>query len=667
MSHGCHNLNSGFRLFAGMTVGFFIGLLPHSPGNVRRFRLATRTDLDRAVDVKSAGQPAAPEPTASPLAQAGHNRDRIVPGRAPARAADEESAHVWGFRDSAFQVLPNGSVRLTGSRYPLSGHELPDLLPWTRKVLGVDFAHDDGQASSYPPDVPPPREHPAFLREVRALLGERSISTDPIVRLRHGHGHTLEEMYAIKHERLRRVPDLVVYPEEEQDVSALVDAAVRHDVCLVPYGGGTNVTEALRCPLDEERTIVAVDMSRLDRILWIDPTNLMACIQAGAVGRHIQTQLAEYGFTLGHEPDSVEFSTLGGWVATYASGMKKNRYGNIEELVLDVHVVTPRGALTRAAVAPRESVGVDPRRWVFGSEGTLGIVSRAIVKIYSLPAVQRYDALLFPTFEAGLAFLYELMRQGALPASVRLVDNDQFQMSQTLRPQARGWSLLRRRAEKLYVTRLRGFDPERMAACTLLYEGTRAEVAAQEASVRRIARRHGALHAGEDAGRRGYWLTFSIAYLRDFAMNIYILGESLETSVPWSEALALCTNVKRRMADEHAARVLPGKPLVSCRVTQIYQTGVCIYFYIAFYHKGVERPAQVFAELERCARDEILRSGGSLSHHHGVGKLRQGFLPRIMSPAALEWAASVKRAVDPTNVFGIGNQAADGGAAEVAS
>src|SRR5207237_1656710 len=110
-------------------------------------------------------------------------------------------------------------------------------------------------------------------------------------------------------------------------------------------GGGTNVSDALRCRSSEERMIVAVDLGRLNRILWIDPTNRMAAIQAGAVGRDIAEQLARYGFTLGHEPDSIEFSTLGGWIATHASGMKKNRYGNIEDLVLDVRVVTPRGTL----------------------------------------------------------------------------------------------------------------------------------------------------------------------------------------------------------------------------------------------------------------------------------------------------------------------------------
>ena len=196
-----------------------------------------------------------------------------------------------------------------------------------------------------------------------------------------------------------------------------------------------------------------------------------------------------------------------------------------------------------------------------------------------------------------------------------------------------------------------------MVACTFLYEGSRREVAAEEAEVLRLARRHGGMRAGEENGRRGYQLTFGIAYIRDFVMRHWILGESFETSVPWSQALELAENVKRRIHAEYAARGLPGKPFATCRVTQVYQTGVCIYFYFGFYHKGVTNPAELYGDLERAARDEILKSGGSLSHHHGVGKLRQRFLPRVFSPATLEWAAEFKRAVDPGNVFGIGNQA----------
>ena len=581
---------------------------------------------------------------------------RTIP---PPPAPDDDhtiSPDVWGFRDTGFAILPNGNVTLTGSRYALSGSELPDLIPWVKRQLRIDFSPTDTHDAAYPPQIPPAWENPEFVRAVRKLLPDDAITADPLVRLRHGHGHTLDAMYSIKYGCVDRVPDLVVYPGSTEDVVAIVEAAGQYDVCIVPYGGGTNVTDALRCPADEQRMIVSVDLRRLNRILWIDPVNRMARIQSGAVGRHIQAQLATYGFTIGHEPDSVEFSTLGGWIATHASGMKKNRYGNIEDIVLDVHVVTARGELSRPSVAPRESVGVDPRRWMFGSEGMFGIITDAVVKIFPLPEVERYDAILFPTFEKGVAFLQDLTREATPPASVRLVDNLQFQLSQTLKPKATGLAAAKRSAEKLFVTRVKGFDPTQMVACTLVYEGSREQVEGEERAVSRLARRHGGMRAGAENGKKGYQLTYGIAYLRDFIMKHYIVAESFETSVPWSQALSLCANVKRRIAEEYSARKLPGVPFITCRITQLYETGVAVYFYLAFHHKGVDRPAEVYAELEHAARDEILRSGGSLSHHHGIGKIRNRYLPRIFSPATMEWAAEMKRAIDPSNIFGIANQ-----------
>jgi alkyldihydroxyacetonephosphate synthase len=495
----------------------------------------------------------------------------------------------------------------------------------------------------------------AFETDLAAALRSDQIDTDPRVRLRHGHGHTQEEMWAIKYGRLARVPDLIVQPENEAQVRAIVALAARHRVCLIPYGGGTNVTEALRCPREESRSIASVDMRRMNRVLWLDPENRTACIEAGANGREIGEVLSRHGFTIGHEPDSYEFSTLGGWVATHASGMKKNRYGNIEDIVLGVTAVTARGDLVRDAAPPRESVGGDPARWLLGSEGRLGIVTRAVVKVRPLPELHKHGSVIFREFATGVAFLRDVQRAGAAPASIRLMDNLQFQFGQALKPRKRGFAASKSRLEKFFVTRVSGFAVDRMVACTLLFEGTRAEVAAQERAVYRIAAQHRGIKGGAENGQRGYALTFAIAYIRDFMMAHHVLAESFETAVPWSQCVPLIQNVKQRLWQEHAKRGLPGRPFVSARVTQLYDTGVCVYFYFAFLHRGVLNASEVYAELERAAREEILRSGGSLSHHHGVGKLRQRFLPAVFSPAALAWREDLKRAVDPDNLFGCAN------------
>jgi alkyldihydroxyacetonephosphate synthase len=587
--------------------------------------------------------------------ESNQQRELVLPAAPQPDAQDQMSLDVWGFRDTHFQFNSSGNIELSGSRYALSGHELPRLVSWISEALKIDLNARTRVDPSYPPAVPDPVRSARFIETIRSFLTADQITEDAETRLRHGHGHTQEEMYAIKHGRLERVPDLVVFPLDAEQIRRLVEAAVRHDVCLIPYGGGTSVTEALRCPAGERRTIVSVDLQRMNRILWIDPINRMAEIQAGAVGRQIAEQLRHHEFTMGHEPDSLEFSTLGGWIATHASGMKKNKYGNIEDLVLGMNVVTPVGELNRSTIVPRESVGTDPNSCMFGSEGNFGVITSATVKIFPLPEVQRYGSIIFPSFEQGFDFLYELAQGANLPASVRLVDNLQFQFSQALKPGATGWKVYKSAAERFFVTRIKGFDPSQMVACTLVFEGTKEQVAQQEKLVYGLSRSHGGMAAGSENGERGYQLTFSIAYIRDFLMNYYVIAESFETSVSWSNALALCENVKRRVTEEHRKRKLTGKPFITCRITQLYDTGVCVYFYFAYYFKGVENPTEIYLEIEDAARDEILKAGGSLSHHHGIGKLRRKFMPRIMSAPSLEWIADIKRSIDPTNVFGCGN------------
>ncbi|HTE39960.1 MAG TPA: FAD-binding oxidoreductase [Steroidobacteraceae bacterium] len=578
------------------------------------------------------------------------------PPSPPADASEEEAASGWGFKDTRFVVKPNGSVVLTGTRYNISNVELPTLMPWMSKMLVAPLGYENRNEPHYPPQVPEPKQRPALLKQLLGFLNEDQLSIDPLVRLRHSHGHTGAEIWAIRYGMLERVADLVVFPQSHEEVVQLVTACEQHDACVIPFGGGTNVTDALTLPHDEHRFVIAVDMRRMNRVLWIDLVNNMACIEAGATGRHITSALAKYGVTMGHEPDSVEFSTLGGWIATNASGMKKNRYGNIEDIVLDMQVVTSHGVMSRPQIAPRESVGTNPRNFMFGSEGNFGIVTNAVVKLFAVPAVQKYGSVLLPSLSHGLAFLYELSRSGAVPASVRVMDNTQFHFGQALKPKTEGFAAkLMSSIEKWVVTRIKGYDPDQLAVATVVFEGTADEVDFQEKTFYRIAKHHGGMKAGATNGRRGYELTFGIAYIRDLTFEHWAIAESFETSVPWSRAMELYDRVRNRVIREHEARRLPGRPFFTGRITQVYATGVCIYFYMGFYCKGVEDPVRQYMEMEHAAREEILASGGSLSHHHGVGKIRRQFLGDIYSPGSLALVREVKRAVDPHNRFGAAN------------
>lgn len=563
----------------------------------------------------------------------------------------------WGYADTQF-ALKDGMVQLEGSRYEMSGHTIPALLTWASGVLGQNL---EPQAAFTPKGVVTPLDPPRAMPEVCTALDAAGLaySQEDTVRSRHAHGHALEEVYAIRLGKVHRAPDMVTYPESESQVQQLVHFAKQFSLMLVPFGGGSNVSHALMLPEGEKRAVVSVDLRRMNKILELDTENRLAHIQAGIYGQDLQAALEQKGYTLGHEPDSIEFSTLGGWIATRSSGMKKNRYGNIEDLVLDVRLVTASG-LIEGHAQPRESMGTDPRSLALGSEGNFGIITSAWVKIFPLPEVRKFDSVLFHDFASGLAFMKDLAKYPPYPASARLLDNFQFQFGQALKPATEGWKQLKSKLERQVVTGILGFKPDSMCAFTLLYEGSHAEVAMQSACVAKLAKVHRGFQAGGENGKRGYQLTFSIAYIRDFLMQMGIMAESFETSVPWSKLQTMCDAVKARILLEHKNLGLPGNPIISWRVTQVYHSGAAVYFYLGTLANGVTDPVGAFAKLEHAARETILATGGSISHHHGVGKLRADFVPQVKSAIGMNWIQSAKQQLDPENIFGIANQGIKG-------
>ncbi|MFN3267114.1 MAG: FAD-binding oxidoreductase [Deinococcales bacterium] len=564
-----------------------------------------------------------------------------------------ERTDGWGYADTQFS-LQNNVVLLEGNRYETSGKRIPALLEWASQKLGQPLSLQSAFASTGATPVDPPKAVPELL----AALEQAGIgySQDDDARRRHSHGHALEEVYAIRFGRIERAPDVVVYPESEAQVQAVVQLALAHKVVLVPFGGGSNVSHALKIPNTESRAVVSVDMRRMNRILTLDKENRIAHIEAGIYGQDLQAALEQQGYTLGHEPDSIEFSTLGGWIATRSSGMKKNRYGNIEDLVLDVRLVTANGMISGSAAMPRESMGIDPRVLALGSEGNLGIICSAWVKVFPLPEVQKFDSVLFHDFASGLEFMRDLSAHPPYPASARLLDNFQFQFGQALKPESEGWKKVKSQLERRLVTGVLGFKPDKMCAFTLLYEGSREDVRLQQARVAQLAKKHRGFRAGGENGKRGYQLTFAIAYIRDFLMRFGIMAESFETSVPWSKLAGMCEAVRECIFSEHQKLGLPGNPIISWRVTQIYHSGAAVYFYLGTLANGVENPADAFAKLEHAARATILAHGGSISHHHGVGKLRADFVGQVKTETGQAALGAAKRQLDPDNVFAIANQ-----------
>ncbi|XP_076758899.1 alkyldihydroxyacetonephosphate synthase isoform X2 [Xylocopa sonorina] len=563
----------------------------------------------------------------------------------------------WGYKDSEFRMNERNIIEFTGNRYSIGNTELPYFTQWVRDMFDVE-PHKKCDPQPMPTNLPEPIISTELLEAIQELKIDYSLKG--IDRLVRAHGHTLREIYLLKHGSFKRIPDIILWPKCHEDVVKIIKLCARYGSACIPFGGGTSVSGAAACPTNERRTIILLDTSQMNRILWIDRENLIACCEAGIIGQDLEKQLRLHGLTSGHEPDSYEFSSLGGWVATRASGMKKNRYGNIEDLVVRVRMVTgrtddPEITLERGILVPRASCGPDFDHVILGSEGTLGVVTEVVLKVRPLPKVVKHGSIVFPNFQTGVSALRQVAKERCQPASIRLMDNEQFQFGQMLRPQPHWFGLILQGLKQAYITRIKRFKWDQICVATLLFEGSStADVAAQEQKIYNVAKQHNGVPAGETNGERGYVLTFVIAYIRDLGLEYYVLSESFETSVSWNRALSLCRNVKSRVARECYSRGIE-RYFISCRVTQTYDAGCCVYFYMAFNYMNLPDPVETYETIEHVAREEILANGGSLSHHHGVGKLRSCFYADAVGEAGVSLYRAAKAHLDPHNIFATGN------------
>ncbi|KAL1496997.1 hypothetical protein ABEB36_008030 [Hypothenemus hampei] len=474
---------------------------------------------------------------------------------------------------------------------------------------------------------------------------------DRVVR---AHGHTLNDMFILKFGKFERIPDIVIWPECHDHVVEIVKLAEEYNLVIIPFGGGTAVSGAVECPIDERRPIISLDTSQMNRILWLNEENLVACCECGIIGQDLERTLNDLGYTTGHEPDSYEFSSLGGWVATRASGMKKNLYGNIEDLTVHIKMVTPKGVLEKGCQVPRLSCGPDFNHIIMGSEGSLGVITEVVIKIRPLPKCRKYGSIVFPDFEYGVKCMREVARQRCQPASIRLMDNDQFKFGVILKPESSYFGIMLDGIKQFYITKIKGFDSDRMCVMTLLLEGDPEEVKINEKKLYNIGSQFKGVPAGEKNGERGYMLTFVIAYIRDLGLQYNVVAESFETSVPWNKAVTLVRNVKHVVIEECTKAGIVCF-VINSRVTQTYDSGCVIYFYLGFNYSNIQNPVEVHHHLEEKARDEIIACGGSVSHHHGVGKLRKKWYPETVSKVGVNLYLCAKKELDPKNIFATNN------------
>ena len=569
---------------------------------------------------------------------------------------DELWGHKWGFKDSSFIINDDNSITFAGARYEgISGERLPYLIPFVTKVLDTDINKDPYFKENKKKFVSERTLNKSFIEEIESSFEKDKLSIGDDERVLHSHGqNSPDEVFKVLYDKLEKFTDLIIYVETEEDVVLLINLAKKHNVCLVPYGGGTNVTNALQLPKNETRMIVTVDTRRLNRIISIDQKNLLVEVEAGITGKELENQLQDKGFTTGHQPDSIELSTVGGWISTNAAGMKKNRYGNIEDIVQNLVMVTPNGIINQIEPLVRSSIGIKTQNILFGSEGNLGIITKATMKIHRLPECSDYESVVMKDWDTGLDFMYELAHSNTIPASARMLDSLHYQFGSALKPEKTKFGKFKSKIQKL-AFKIKNFDADHFVAAVFKLEGTFSEVEHQRKNIKRLARKYNGLLGGSKEGKVGYNITMVIAYIREFFVPQGILGETLETAVPWSKVNQVKDEANKLLTKLHKEYNLPGKPFFCSRVSKIYHTGVCMYNTMGINVRGVKNPEKVFSDIEHKIRACFIKNGGSISHHHGVGKLRKEFMPETISAGSIQVIQNIKKSQDPDNIFGIDN------------
>jgi alkyldihydroxyacetonephosphate synthase len=484
--------------------------------------------------------------------------------------------------------------------------------------------------------LPPAQPLPQALIDA---VGEENVHVGTEDRIRHATGCGYVDLARLRSGALETAPDAVLVPETPDVVQRHLRRCAEEGVAVVPFGGGTSVVggvEPLRGP--HER-LVSLDLGRL-REVEVDARSLTARLGAGLRGPEAEAALARHDLVLGHYPQSFEYATIGGFAATRSAGQASSGYGRFDSLVSSVRLLSPAGEL-ETVETPHSAAGPALRELVVGSEGTLGVIPDVSVRVRPAPRQRRYEAWIAESFEAGAEIVRALAQGPGLPDVIRVSDEEETRISLAL-------SGPRGPAAALFGTylALRG----RRGGCLVIVgiEGDEEAVSRRRALAVRELRRGGAAYLGQAAGRSWEHGRYQGPYLRDTLMDMGAIVETLETAHTWSRLGELYRAVATAIGSSLAGQGTPG--LVFCHLSHAYADGASLYFtFVARARRGEE--IEQWRAVKRAACEAIVAAGGTITHHHGVGRDHAPYMEAEVGTAGIEVLRAAKERLDPTGIM----------------
>ncbi len=470
--------------------------------------------------------------------------------------------------------------------------------------------------------APPRLKPPGSLAEF--------VSDDRRERITHALGKAYRDVVRGFRGEVDQAPDLVARPRDESELEAVLGWCADEQAAAIPYGGGTSVVGGIEARIgDTYAGAVTVDLGALDRVLEVDPVSRAARIQAGVLGPSLNEQLGEHGLTLRHFPQSFEYSTLGGWIATRAGGHFATVWTHIDDFVESVRAITPNGAWESRRL-PGSGAGPSPDRMLIGSEGVLGVITEAWVRVHERPSHKRAAGVAFPSFAAGAEAVRALGQSGLNPANCRLLDENEAELTHA--------------------------SADGSAILVLGFESAHHPVDALTEQALELCRDHGGVVSerseseGASGDATGAWRHAFLAapYLRDTFVACGVLSETFETAITWDRFEQFHATVL-----ETARQAAGVEAKVMCRFTHVYPDGPAPYFTIlAPARRGAE--VEQWDEIKQAVSAALIDAGGTITHHHAVGRDHRPWYDRQRPELFAEALRAAKRAVDPRAILNPG-------------
>jgi len=460
-------------------------------------------------------------------------------------------------------------------------------IAYLQERAGSGTPPSDAALSAVRANVPPSR-----------LPGDSRIDTNPETRVRHARGQSLPDWLALRFGRIDRVPDGVAFPQSARDVRDLLELAKRSGACVIPYGGGTSVAGHVNPPAGEA-PVLTISLERMQRLLDLDAASRLARFEAGVTGPHLEAQLRDRGYTLGHFPQSFEYSTLGGWIATRSSGQQSLKYGRIEQLFAGARVETPAGTLA-IPTFPASAAGLDIRELILGSEGRIGVITEATVRVRPAARHESFHGWFFPDWQHAQAAVHALVHADVPLSMIRLAN--EMETLTTLRMARSAAAALMQR-----MLAMRGMRDEK---CLLIVG---ADGSPRDA--RGICRAQGGVYFGRRLGEKWRENRFQGVYLRNTLWEQGYAVDTVETAVDWPRV-----RTTMHAMEDAGRRALGGRVHAYTHLSHVYPQGSSVYSTFIFalaptYEENLAR----WRALKAAVSEAIVANGGTISHQHGVG------------------------------------------------